>query len=207
MCALSQRMDALYRVRPEEGAVNGEFTGGDPLHGVLPTVISAEFLNNVQNELVNAVEGLGQTLDPLNQRQLLSAITRTAADIVVGPNGHFATLIEAAAAAKARTAIVVVSEQKITTPVKIDKEFVSISFRWGVPVVKDPAMHEDFIFDVSKEGFRLDGLHTEGFKSFVSFLQPPPRFAFIRNSTLKGGTTAATGGTPPFFDLSTVVMY
>ena len=68
-------------------------------------------------------------------------------------------------------------------------------------------MSAPHIFEVGREGFYLEGLHTDGFKFFIKFQTPAPKFAFIRNSTLKGGTNAATGGTPAYFDLSTVVMY
>ena len=199
----------MQRVRPEEGAVGGpkwEFGGGDPRLGIESTIISHTWLNGVQNEVVNAVEGSGQLLQADDQTQLKKAILRAADQIVVGPGGHYEWLSDALQHVKPHSSILVVSDSKLTAPLKVTEEFVSISFRWGTRLVRDPAMTDDFIFDVSKDGFRLSGLNAEGFKHLVRFSEPPPQFAFIRTTTLKGGTTAVIGGTPLYLDLSSVVI-
>jgi hypothetical protein len=55
------------------------FQEGDPVAQVPATVVSAQFLNHVQEELARAIEQSGQTLDPSNLGQLAEAIARAAA--------------------------------------------------------------------------------------------------------------------------------
>ena len=199
----------MFRVRPEEGAVSGpkwEFTGGDPLHGVLPTVVSAAWLSDVQNEIVNAVEASGQALAESDQTQLHNAIMRGGDEIVVGPGGHYQTLQEAVAAAGPRSSILVTATQTILAAIAIREEFISIKFRWGKTVARgQPDIHN--IFSVYANGFRLEDLHARDFKYLIWCDNPPPTFAFIRNSTLKDGNGAVMGTPPPFLDLSTFITY
>lgn len=51
-----------------------QFTGGNPSAGVSPTVVTAPWLNNVQEEICRLIEAAGITLDPENQDQLAAAI-------------------------------------------------------------------------------------------------------------------------------------
>ncbi|EOY4404255.1 phage tail protein [Klebsiella michiganensis] len=53
---------------------NGEYTNGNVANGISPTIINAEMLNTFQRELVNLVEGLGYTLNPDDDSQILKAI-------------------------------------------------------------------------------------------------------------------------------------
>lgn len=203
----------MFRVRPEEGAISGpkwEFTGGDPLHGVLPTVVSAAWLSDVQNEIVNAVEASGQELAQNDQMQLHKAILRGGArgadEIVVGPGGHFQTLQEAVAVAGPRSSILVMATQTILAAIAIREEFISIKFRWGKTVVRGgPDIHN--VFSVYANGFRLEDLHVTDFKYLIWCDNPPPTFAFIRNSTVKDGSGAVMGTTPSFLDLSSFINY
>lgn len=58
------------------GATVGYFTEGDPNTATPATVVSADWLNAVQEELVGVIEGLGITLDKTSQSQLLAALKR-----------------------------------------------------------------------------------------------------------------------------------
>lgn len=52
----------------------GLFTEGDPASGTPATVVTGDWLNAVQLELANAIQGAGLTLDKANNAQLLAAI-------------------------------------------------------------------------------------------------------------------------------------
>ena len=58
----------------EYATAEGRFTNGNPSSGTPATVVSDEQLNAITDELVNAVEGAGLTLDPVNSAQLLAAM-------------------------------------------------------------------------------------------------------------------------------------
>lgn len=74
---------------------NGEFTNGVVAQGLAPTIIDAQWLNAVQRELVNAVEGSGQMLDKTDFSQLLKAIKRIVTEVsddpMIGALQFFAT--------------------------------------------------------------------------------------------------------------------
>lgn len=56
------------------GHVNGQFVSEDAVTGRAPTLVTAEWLNAVQEELVALVEAAGLTLDKTNPAQVLQAI-------------------------------------------------------------------------------------------------------------------------------------
>lgn len=56
------------------GDVVGYFSEGDPNIGQQATVVSADWLNAVQEELANVIEGAGVTLDKTVRTQLYTAI-------------------------------------------------------------------------------------------------------------------------------------
>lgn len=56
------------------GNVSNRFVDGDPSLGIMGTVVDADWLNSVQEELANAIEGMGGVLDPLNEHQLKDAL-------------------------------------------------------------------------------------------------------------------------------------
>jgi hypothetical protein len=60
---------------------SGEFTDGNPVNGTRSTLLKAAWLNTIQRELINAVEGLGAEVDPSNDKQLLEGIQQLADDI------------------------------------------------------------------------------------------------------------------------------
>jgi hypothetical protein len=51
-----------------------QFTEGNPSSGVPPTVVTADWLNGIQEEIVAVIEEAGITLDGADQTQLLQAI-------------------------------------------------------------------------------------------------------------------------------------
>lgn len=72
---------------PTPGAVGsqvGYFTEGNPSLGVEPTVVSADWLNAVQEELANVVESTGATLDKTDRTQLKAAIIALASGLGTG---------------------------------------------------------------------------------------------------------------------------
>lgn len=60
------------------GHVGNLFSNGDPQLGIRATVLDPEWLNNVQEEVVNTIEGAGLTLDGSSTTQLRDAIGRQA---------------------------------------------------------------------------------------------------------------------------------
>src|SRR4051812_24714513 len=66
----------MLRVDPKRDRAtdDGRFQPGDPLTGRLPTRVPAEWLNAIQDEIVNVIQGRGIVLDPSNSNQLLQAI-------------------------------------------------------------------------------------------------------------------------------------
>lgn len=57
-----------------DGSVEGKFSDGSPEQGLPATVINAEFLNNIQEEICNFIEEAGLTLDGTDQKQLWKAL-------------------------------------------------------------------------------------------------------------------------------------
>ncbi|MBN8486362.1 MAG: tail fiber protein [Burkholderiales bacterium] len=70
------------------GHTGNQFTDGDPGSGVPATVVDAAWLNAVQDELVNVVEGAGLVLSKPAHTQLLAAIKALCA--VYSPPGKVA---------------------------------------------------------------------------------------------------------------------
>ncbi len=69
----------MKRIDNPTATENNLFTEGSPQTGVLATVLPADWLNMVQEELVNAIEGAGLELNGNDQTQLLKAIQAIAA--------------------------------------------------------------------------------------------------------------------------------
>jgi len=74
-----ERIDAygaveVMPVPAATGAIAGFFTEGDPSTGVPATRVSADWLNNMQEELAGVIEAMGLTLDKADPTQLLAAL-------------------------------------------------------------------------------------------------------------------------------------
>ncbi|MGJ8619625.1 MAG: gp53-like domain-containing protein [Methylophilaceae bacterium] len=57
------------------GAGKDGFKDGDKANGIPATIVTAEFLNSIQEEVANVIEGAGITLDVNNRTQLKQAIS------------------------------------------------------------------------------------------------------------------------------------
>jgi hypothetical protein len=64
----------MHRIDTPSATVDEQFTEGSPTGGVPATVVSADWLNSIQEEIANVVESAGLTLEKENNEQLLSAI-------------------------------------------------------------------------------------------------------------------------------------
>ena len=56
--------------------LNNRFQGGDPIQRVDSTVVTPEWLNSVQEEIANAIEYFGLSLDKTNNQQLRDGLNR-----------------------------------------------------------------------------------------------------------------------------------
>ncbi len=64
----------MYRIDSRGATADGRFTEGNPTTGTPATVVNAAWMNAVQDELVNVVQGAGLTLVKADSDQLLEAI-------------------------------------------------------------------------------------------------------------------------------------
>ncbi len=67
---------------PQAAGTQGYFTNGDPVGGVEATIVEADFLNMIQEELSGVVEASGQALNKTNRGQLLAALMKLCSPIV-----------------------------------------------------------------------------------------------------------------------------
>ena len=66
----------MHRIDTSTATGDGRFTEGDPLVPIPATVVSADWLNSVQEELVNMLSAAGITPDKADDAQLLAAISQ-----------------------------------------------------------------------------------------------------------------------------------
>ncbi|MEX3635942.1 hypothetical protein [Paraburkholderia sp. BR14320] len=59
---------------PAAAGTQGYFTNGNPVSGVAPTILDADFMNMIMMELINVVTAAGLTPSKTNNSQLLAAI-------------------------------------------------------------------------------------------------------------------------------------
>lgn len=64
----------MHRIDDPSAAPGGLFTEGDPVTSVPGTVVTADWLNSVQEEIANVIQGAGDALDKPDNAQLLAAI-------------------------------------------------------------------------------------------------------------------------------------
>lgn len=76
----------MHKIDGAGATAQNTFTEGDPINGVKATQVTDDWLNAVQGEVVNAIEGAGITLNKENNSQLLAAIQAIAggAKVVFG---------------------------------------------------------------------------------------------------------------------------
>lgn len=64
----------MFRIDSAGATVDNRFTEGDPALSIPATVVSDEWLNNVQEEIVLPIEKMGIVLDKLDEGQLWQAL-------------------------------------------------------------------------------------------------------------------------------------
>jgi hypothetical protein len=64
----------MFRIDSEGATLDNKFTEGDPSLGVPATVVSADWLNSVQEEMAGFIEYNGLTLEKTNSGQLQAAL-------------------------------------------------------------------------------------------------------------------------------------
>jgi hypothetical protein len=119
----------MDRIREIEGAIERDgkwiFSEGDPSPGGhLPTRITARFLNLIQEELVNAVEGSFQGLDGTKADQLLDALRYFGKfggfDVIVGDGaGELPSLKEALETVSGQANILINKNIEVIEPLEI----------------------------------------------------------------------------------------
>lgn len=80
----------MFRI-DSDGHVNNRFTDGNPQSGQPATILSADWANAVQEELVNVIGTANLVLDRDNDRQLTEAIIALIAGVVGTGDGSVAT--------------------------------------------------------------------------------------------------------------------
>lgn len=77
----------MDRIRGPGATGDNRFTEGDPAQSIPRTTVTADWANNVQEEICNAIEGGGGTLNAADRTQLLQAIQSIAANTGGGAGG------------------------------------------------------------------------------------------------------------------------
>lgn len=72
----------MHKIDHPTATSGGLFTIGDPVGAVPATVVTDDWLNAVQTEVVNVIEGAGETLNKPDNTQLLAAIQALIAEAV-----------------------------------------------------------------------------------------------------------------------------
>lgn len=78
------RIDTSTAQKDKWGAGKNGWTNGDPTTGVKATSFNASFCDSIQEEICNAIEKSGITLDPDDNTQLYQALTKSIADLDLG---------------------------------------------------------------------------------------------------------------------------
>lgn len=68
----------MYRIDSRGATGDGRFTEGNPSTGTPATVVNAQWMNAVQDEIVGVIEGAGLPLEKTDSTQLLAAISALA---------------------------------------------------------------------------------------------------------------------------------
>ncbi|MCY1293695.1 hypothetical protein D9M68_717320 [compost metagenome] len=76
----------MHRIDTASATVDNKFTEGSPTGGVPATVVSAAWLNDLQENLCHAIEAAGLTLEKGNASQLYAALS------AIGSAGFLANL-------------------------------------------------------------------------------------------------------------------
>jgi hypothetical protein len=77
----------MHRIDHSTATIDNRFTEGDPQQGIPATVVTAKWLNAVQEEVVNVIEDAGMAPDDAEDNQLLAAIDQKIA-AATPPHDH-----------------------------------------------------------------------------------------------------------------------
>lgn len=77
----------MHKIDHSTATPGGLFTIGDPVGGTPPTVVTDDWLNSVQTEIVSVIEATGDTLDKPDNTQLRQAIQY----LIANYSGNFQT--------------------------------------------------------------------------------------------------------------------
>lgn len=89
----------MHLIDHSTAAPGGLFTEGNPLTGTEATIVTADWLNSVQLEVANAVEGAGLELEKADNTQLLQAIQALIAAAATFQTGDFVLTMRSTASA------------------------------------------------------------------------------------------------------------
>ena len=64
----------MFRIDSEGATVGNRFTEGDPALSIPATVVSADIMNSVQEEIIKTIESMGITLDKGSEQQHYQAL-------------------------------------------------------------------------------------------------------------------------------------
>lgn len=76
----------MHRIDGPGATITNQFTEGDPGSSIPATVVTADWLNALQEEIAGVIEGAGDTLDKPDNGQLLAAIDTLIAAAIAGFN-------------------------------------------------------------------------------------------------------------------------
>lgn len=93
----------MHRIDTPDATPDHRFTEGDPTIPLPATMVSADWLNAVQEELSGVIEGAGLTLDKVSHDQLKAAITKMITDRASLASTEQAGLVELATMAEVLT--------------------------------------------------------------------------------------------------------
>jgi len=124
------------------GAGKDGFRDGNKALGVAATVVNAEFMNSVQEEIINVIEDAGLTPDAEDNTQLLQAIT----NLVKGPADKIVRVASTAAINLAAPGANIDGTAMVAGDTFLEKDNATLADRgiyvWngaGVPATRDPA--------------------------------------------------------------------
>lgn len=107
---------------PAPGAAGtpGYFTDGDPSGGIPATIVSADFLNAVQEEMAYVIEQSGAALNKADRTQLYAALLAIIAGVAPDASETVKGIIEIATAAEAQA---LASNSLAITPARLASAF------------------------------------------------------------------------------------
>lgn len=83
----------MYKYDDPSATMLGEFTDGEPLNGIPPTVLKSVWLNMVQRELLSLVHGAGLNPNKESENQVLQAVAKLDGDILEAAKAYAEQLV------------------------------------------------------------------------------------------------------------------